>query len=412
MFPDESRAELLRAAGLREQGDLEEADLALAQLELRHPKWPQPALLRADVALDSGSETQIESALQRLLVHFPERPGALMKAERMIAARRPLAVRLGARLAGEHGRHPIVARLACEAALADHRLDDARRCALKGLTTEVITPAHVTLGQQLLQLGRREEVLAWIAAVQAADARFVSDRARETFSWFARRQSELTDPSGSLRIYRAADALGVLFVFGGLRNQPGIEEADLVAALAGLPVHVVAMRDPSLLMYLKGVPGVADSFETMAVALKRLARELGGGRILTFGTSAGGYTALRYGDAIDADAVLCDSGLTNMTEASMRADGRAGAVATRMLAEVRDQLVDMREVLARRERPLDIELWYGADMPLDRAYAERIADLPGVRLRPVPGHAAHGVIARVPEARGWLRDFVEAALRS
>ena len=396
---------------LLDEGRPEQALSEARELLRARPDLRATALLAASAAAATGRAEEIGVEFERLATTFPGDPSAHSAAERLVQTSREAASAAATRLVQIAPEHPVVARLLCEQAIkaGDHAA--ARATGAKGLASEPVTTSHTVLAHQLLHLGLRSEVTDWIAEVEARPEPFANARAAEVFEVFSEQQKKVAQ-SGSLRLHRAEEGRAVLFVFSGLRNRPGMSEEALLAALDGLPVHVAILRDPDLLMYMGGVPDLGAGVEATARAMRALAEELGVETILTFGVSGGGYAALVYADAVDAQAVLGDSALTIMTEESMRRDGRAGAVADRMLAETPDQLRDMREVLLARREPIRVELLYGAEMAIDRAYAERMADVPGVRLRPFLKLSGHPVASQITgeEARDLLRDFVGRAI--
>lgn len=396
---------------LLDEGQAEAALSRAREILQAKPDRAGVARLAALAAAATGRAEEISAEFERLVTSHPTDAWAQAAAERLVSTSRPAAFAAAERAAPSVPEHPVVARLLCEQAIkaADHAA--ARATGLKGLASRPVTVSHTVLAHQLLHLGLRPEVTAWMADVEASPEAFANPQAAGAFERFAEQQKAIA-ASGSVRLETAEHGRAVLFVFSGLRNRPGMSEESLIAALEGLPVHVVILRDPDLLMYMAGVPGLGVGFDVTCEAMRRMARDLGAERILTFGVSGGGYAALVYADALDAHAVLGDSALTIMTEDSMRRDGRAGAVADRMLAETPDQLRDMREVLRARATPIRVELLYGAEMPIDRAYAERMADVPGVRLRPFAKLSGHPVASQLPdeEAGELLRDFVSRAL--
>lgn len=395
---------------LLDDGRAEEALRKARRVLQAQPDRRGIALLAASAAAALGRPAEIAEEFRRLVTEFPYEASAHAACERLVSAARPAAIAAAERLAESWPEHPVVARLLCEQAIKSGDLAMAQIKGVAGLNGQAVTSSHVTLAHQLLHLGMRHDVLSWVEKVGTRSGAFGDTRAERAFEAFAAQETAISRTS--VRLHRVASARAVLFVFSGLKNRPGMPEEALIEALDGLPIHLVFLRDPHLLMYMRGVPDLADGYQATCEAMRELARDLGAAHILLFGVSGGGYAALKYADALDAHSVLCDSALTIMTEDSMRRDGRAGAVADRMLAATPDQLCDMHDVLTERESPISIELLYGEEMELDRAYAERMADIAGVRLRPFPNLSGHPVMIQISneDARSLLRDFVERSL--
>ena len=121
----------------------------------------------------------------------------------------------------------------------------------------------------------------------------------------------------------------------------------------------------------------------------------------------GGLAAINYGLALGADRVLSFSGPTSVTAGFLdRHDDRRGRIVTaRILQKAPAHLLDLRPRVADDAGRTRIDLVFGEDMRQDRAHAEHLAGLPGVRLFGLAGcdrHASLGELIR--------RDLLSAAI--
>lgn len=67
-------------------------------------------------------------------------------------------------------------------------------------------------------------------------------------------------------------------------------------------MNIIFVNDKGNRWYQAGIEGISDSSEQAAKQLVHLAREIGNGKVLTFGTSMGAYAALLFACLGDADS--------------------------------------------------------------------------------------------------------------
>lgn len=177
-----------------------------------------------------------------------------------------------------------------------------------------------------------------------------------------------------------------VFVFAGADQTP-FAHVVVQSWLRRRGCHAVYVRDPRSQFAITGLPGLAPDLEGCMAGLRRIADGLGVRRRYCLGYSANGYSALRYGIGIEAEAVLAFSPVTTL---DLKPEQRNRFPMIRRLHEENPHLVD--DVLPhyrRAARPPRLTIVYGAENRSDRWAAQRMAVLPGVRLVPVPGLADH-----------------------
>ena len=142
-------------------------------------------------------------------------------------------------------------------------------------------------------------------------------------------------------------------------------------------------------------------------------------RLVVTGNSAGGYAALVFGTLLGADTVLGFSPQTVLDLDLLRGwgDDRWERRITKLMDEGRipSRWLDLREALPAAE-PLPgasrsgttCELYFDAELELDRLHAEHIADVPGVHLHPRKG--GEHKLARELRQSGELEEVLQRAL--
>lgn len=69
-------------------------------------------------------------------------------------------------------------------------------------------------------------------------------------------------------------------------------------------VNVIFVNDEGNNWYLNGIPGLSDSVEESSMLLVKLAKSIGNGQVVTFGTSMGAYAAILYAILGGADGYI------------------------------------------------------------------------------------------------------------
>ncbi|MGO1121238.1 alpha/beta fold hydrolase [Rhodovibrionaceae bacterium A322] len=176
----------------------------------------------------------------------------------------------------------------------------------------------------------------------------------------------------------------VIFVFNGGGEQVTLALSALHLELRKLGRHLVYISDLNESFYLTGRDW-RDPDE-LCQKLHALAAELGADRYYMLGFSSGGYGALRYGAAMNAEAVLALSPVTVPEKLN-------SAWIREPLLDLRgskaDFVPDLDEYLASLPVVPRCTIWYGADCEKDKVAAEALAGFPTVELAPIDGLATH-----------------------
>jgi pimeloyl-ACP methyl ester carboxylesterase len=186
----------------------------------------------------------------------------------------------------------------------------------------------------------------------------------------------------------------------------------LFEATTGLAVKRLFVRDPARIWYQHGVSGFGSSIDEVAGSLRAIIDEHEVERLVTVGSSAGGYAALAFGSLLEADLVLSFAPQTMLDRAWLDEAGDQRWTGNfRDLAEAGGpdpRWLDLREALARERRDRTVfEVRYPQPHELDAQHAERLDGVPGLTLIPYE-RGAHNFIQGLRN-RGELREIFAAA---
>src|SRR5262249_48696941 len=145
------------------------------------------------------------------------------------------------------------------------------------------------------------------------------------------------------------------------------------------------------LFYLGGVSSLAKTRGATLTALRGIVASLGGQRIFCYGNSSGVFAALHYGLDLNAKAVLCPGGITNISP-EFNSRLAAGGDHTRVSEELPHIRVELRQAYSTGERPPRACIVYAEHNWDDRIHAEHMSGLPSVTLQTVSGSTRHNVV--------------------
>ncbi len=220
----------------------------------------------------------------------------------------------------------------------------------------------------------------------------------------------IPETSAGPQVVESPGAEQVVFVFAGADEAP-FAHVVVQSWLRRRRCHAVYVRDPKSQFSMTGLPGLAADLDGCMAGLRTIADRLGAVRRYCLGYSANGYSALRYGLGIDADAVL---GFSPVTTFDLPPGMENRFPMIRRLRQQNPHLAqDLLPLYRDAPRRPALTIVYGAENRDDRWAARRMGALPGVRLIPVPGlkdHDSMGV-SMVSKRFGRLLDEMFAATR-
>jgi hypothetical protein len=204
-------------------------------------------------------------------------------------------------------------------------------------------------------------------------------------------------------IARNSDA--VILLFSGKLGGLGLPIPMIHRWFARLPASLIYLRDSTRTHYLQGVQSLAPTREATLHALRPIIASLHARRVLCYGNCAGVFASLDYGLGLQADAVLCVSGRTNLTpDANMHTPYEPTALALK--AQFPDACLDMLEAYSRAAKPPRVCIVYGKSFWDDRIQAEDMETLSCVTAYGLDGCAEHNLIGALI-SRGEFEELLD-----
>ena len=197
----------------------------------------------------------------------------------------------------------------------------------------------------------------------------------------------------AVEVDRGPKEQGTVFAFGGLAGHMHIPAAEFRKALSARSYAVVFAKDLFQVWYQKGLPGLANSREAVAPALKRRFGHLPR-PWYAIGASAGGFAAIVFGTGLGVARVLALSPRTVVKRETANIYRQTALLDPSL--DPMAPLSDCRDALAESGYKNPLWIIYGVRNPFDRLQAKRLKDHPGVEMMPVntPGHSVGAVLKR------------------
>lgn len=156
-------------------------------------------------------------------------------------------------------------------------------------------------------------------------------------------------------------------------------------------------------MHLDGSSELGDDFTETIHALKKILSKLQTKRLFTFGISAGGFGAMRYGLHLNAEAVLCFSPPVFVFHPE---EVRAKAFLKRLSGKFKQHEVDIRKDFAQfQNSDMQTFVYYGEANSADRIQAELLTSIKNVELRALKNYEHHASIHKVMTEYGLLQTL-------
>ncbi len=205
----------------------------------------------------------------------------------------------------------------------------------------------------------------------------------------------------------------LLLAFGGMKGKLDIPPFEFFGLTGDMPIKRLFVRDLQQAWYHRGVRRHGSTISEVAEHLGRLIARQQIERLVVVGTSAGGYAALIFGSLLGADRVLCwgpqtslDLEVLGQMDDHRWDDKITGLMSNHHLDE---DWLDLRGVLpGARIAQTRYELFFDDSYRPDRLHVERLGDIEGVQLRPVPG--GEHEVARQMRKTGELEQVLRGAL--
>lgn len=198
----------------------------------------------------------------------------------------------------------------------------------------------------------------------------------------------------------------MLIAFGGIASQfGGVPPFEFLSALNAHAARRIFVRDLDQCWYQRGVRDASTTLAETTTALRALIDASAPRRLVTLGTSAGGFGAIYFGCALGADHVLA-FGPQTFTSTRLRHWYRDHRWTNeiRSIDDLDQSLVcrDLLPIVRRASRAVPspaIEIHVGADSRIDRVHARRLRRLANVT---VHTHEGGHNVAKALRDRGEL----------
>jgi pimeloyl-ACP methyl ester carboxylesterase len=193
----------------------------------------------------------------------------------------------------------------------------------------------------------------------------------------------------------SSNASKLMIVFGYINQPVGV--LSHLKFLESADCKKVFLNPGCNLWYQTGVPGLADSLETLEIALKAICREYDDHDVLCLGHSMGAYAALYFAARLGASRVLA-----SVPELQLNVPGSISI--NHMNGRSGPNLLDVL--------PPDIEtgisVIVGTKNQFDLDMADRLTRFPGVQLWKIP--CSHETFPYLRDS-GRLKEILEAFVR-
>ncbi len=181
------------------------------------------------------------------------------------------------------------------------------------------------------------------------------------------------------------DSRTLLLTFGGMKSTAGLVAFEFVALTADMPVKKMFVRDPRQSWYHRGMPSHGNTLESIAQLLQKIVTEQDVDRLVTVGSSAGGYAALAFGALLGADRVLAFGPQTTLDREALAGmeDHRWDYLLDPLWAKgaLEERWIDLRTALpGALDGNTRCGVYFDETVRSDRLHAERLAGIDGVRL--------------------------------
>lgn len=207
-----------------------------------------------------------------------------------------------------------------------------------------------------------------------------------------------------LAIAPQPDVTALLVCFSGVTGQIGMPVNYFHRWVSRLPAHVLYLRDRTEAFFSSGIAEIGSDWTSLLEFIRGLAGALGVERLAVYGSSMGGFPAIRAGVELQAPRIVSMSGTAEHERPERRADpaSQDPEAARRRWAQT------ICALLTASPSPVEIACVFGAGNRADAADAQALAGLPGIRLVPLPGYRRHNagihlaMTNRIEHVLSWL----------
>jgi tetratricopeptide (TPR) repeat protein len=160
-----------------------------------------------------------------------------------------------------------------------------------------------------------------------------------------------------------------LIAFGGMAQGLSMPPKEFFKSLVHKNINIVFVKDFKQCWYQKGLLGKTNDIESSIEYLKNIIPKTTE-KLTALGASAGGFAAIRFGVALNADRIIAFSPQTLVDKETARVFSKSC---------LRDMVfdnfdLDLKEVLGKYNPKMKIEIYYAAKNNRDKEAADHIKD--------------------------------------
>ena len=207
-----------------------------------------------------------------------------------------------------------------------------------------------------------------------------------------------------------AAASDILMISFAVFPAPGGRSAfDFRRATSPLGVKRLFLRDPHMMWYQKGSPGMGDDVPGVVAFLKRIIAQEHPRRVVMIGNSGGGFSALLFGALLGVDEIHAFNPPTLLREPDdTSAPEQLAALEREQGKDI--PYLDIRAIFRAHLKPeTKVFIHYSRGARRDKRHARYLNEFPNVRLIEYPFVSHH--VARFFAERAMLTPLLDAAAR-
>jgi hypothetical protein len=202
----------------------------------------------------------------------------------------------------------------------------------------------------------------------------------------------------------------ILMISFAVFPAPGGKSAfDFRRATSPLGVKRLFLRDPHMMWYQMGTPGISDDVPGVVEFLKKIIAQEHAKRVVMIGNSGGGFSALLFGALVGVDEIHAFNPPTLLRGPD---DTSAPEQLEALILEKGGNIpyLDIREIFREHLKPeTKVYIHYSRGESRDKRHAKYLREFPNVRLIEYPFVSHH--VARFFAERAMLTPLLDAAAR-
>ncbi|MCP3921785.1 MAG: hypothetical protein GY714_04290 [Desulfobacterales bacterium] len=181
---------------------------------------------------------------------------------------------------------------------------------------------------------------------------------------------EIDDPAAKLSPVEIVNkkSTKTLIVFGGMALQPSMPPKEFFRSFSDKELNLVFVKDFKQCWYQKGLLGKSNDIKSTIKYLKSIIPNTTQ-KLITLGTSSGGYAAIRLGVELNANKIIAFSPQTKIANSVFK---RFKSIDSRII-DIDFENVDLDlELYLSKHKNLNIDVYYGNENIEDKLAVDHI----------------------------------------